>query len=91
MGSPSLGAAFHGRVFKDVEDLGFTHQTLTLTQGEVIGEVSQQGYSLALRVISWYSARVLLLSPSAKVFGTCDGWRDSLDERFSPYWHMDVA
>ena len=47
--------------------------------------------SLALRFISWYSARVLLLSPSAKVFGTCDGWRDSMDKIFSPYWHMDVA
>ena len=44
MGSPSLGATFYGRVFKGVEYLGFTHQTLTLTQGEAIGEVSLQDY-----------------------------------------------
>ena len=86
MGLPSLGATFHGRVFKGVADLGFTHQTLTLTQGEVTGEISLQGYkdlvcliSLALRFIPWYSVRVLLPSPSAKVFGTCDGWQDSMD------------
>ena len=79
MGLPSLCATFHGRVFKGVEDLGFTHQTLTLTQGEAIGEVLVKIHfvyltSLPLRFISWYSARVLLLSPNAKIFGTCDGW-----------------
>ena len=75
MGFLSLGTTFHGRVFKGVEDLGFTQQTLTLMQGEVIGEILCKAIeihfvcltSLALRFISWYSTRVLLLSPSARV------------------------
>ena len=44
MRSPSLGETFCGRSLKGVEDLGFTHQTLTLTQGEATGEISLQGY-----------------------------------------------
>ena len=61
MGSPSLGAAFHGRVFKDVEDLGFTHETLTLTQGEVIGEISLQGYKDSSCLFDKSCARVYLM------------------------------
>ena len=45
MGSPSLGATFCGRSLKGVVDLGFIHQTVTLTKGEVIGEILLQGYN----------------------------------------------
>ena len=58
MGSPSLGATFHGRVFKSVEDLGFTHQTLTLKQGEVIGEILLQRYEDSLCMFDMSCAKV---------------------------------
>ena len=61
MGLPSLGATFHGRIFKGIEDLGFTHQTLTLTQGEVIGEVSLQGYRDLVCMFNKSCAKVYLL------------------------------
>ena len=60
MGLPSLGATFHGSVFKGVEDLGFTHQTLTLTQ-EVIGEVSLQDYRDSLCMFNESCIEVYLL------------------------------
>ena len=58
MGLPSLGANFYGRVFKGVEDLGLAHQTLTLTQGEVIGEISLQGYKDSLCLFDMSCAKV---------------------------------
>ena len=61
MGSPSLGTSFHGRVFKAIEDLGFTHQTLTLTEGEVIGEVSLQGYRDSFSLFDKSCANVYLM------------------------------
>ena len=61
MGLPILGVALHGRVFKGVEDLGFTHQTLTLMQGEVIGEISLQGYEDSFCLFGMPCAKVYLL------------------------------
>ena len=61
MGLPSLGANFYGRVFKGVEDLGLAHQTLTLTQGEVIGEVSLQGYRYSFCLFNKSFTKVYLM------------------------------
>ena len=61
MGSPNLGKTFCGRSLKGVEDLGFTYQTLTLTQGEATGGISLQGYEESLYLFDMPYAKVYLL------------------------------